>query len=164
MKRFFTIPLTKVIEEFQFERLYESSDLDQILIGSADLNRPGLQIVGFYDYFDNQRLQIVGKVEQTYLEQFPGEKRYQMLERLFSKKIPALIITRAMQAVPEMLELAEEYDVTLLRTEEPTSSLMSAPDQLPKRADCAADDAPRRFGRGIWRRDPDPGGERRWQK
>ncbi|HIU48970.1 MAG TPA: HPr(Ser) kinase/phosphatase [Candidatus Avimonoglobus intestinipullorum] len=122
----FTIPLTKVIEEFQFERLYESSDLDQILIGSADLNRPGLQIVGFYDYFDNQRLQIVGKVEQTYLEQFPGEKRYQMLERLFSKKIPALIITRAMQAVPEMLELAEEYDVTLLRTEEPTSSLMSA--------------------------------------
>ena len=122
----FTIPLTKVIEEFKFERLYESSDLDQILIGSADLNRPGLQIVGFYDYFDNQRLQIVGKVEQTYLEQFPGEKRYQMLERLFSKKIPALIITRAMQAVPEMLELAEEYDVTLLRTEEPTSSLMSA--------------------------------------
>ena len=122
----FTIPLTKVIEEFQFERLYESSDLDQILIGSAALNRPALQSVGFYDYFDNQRLQIVGKVEQTYLEQFPGEKRYQMLERLFSKKIPALIITRAMQAVPEMLELAEEYDVTLLRTEEPTSSLMSA--------------------------------------
>ena len=75
-----------MIEEFQFERLYESSDLDQILIGSADLNRPGLQIVGFYDYFDNQRLQIVGKVEQTYLEQFPGEKRYQMLERLFPKK------------------------------------------------------------------------------
>lgn len=122
----FTIPLTRVIEEFQFERLHESSDIEDILVGSADLNRPGLQIVGFYDYFDNQRLQVMGKVELTYLEQFTIEQRYRMLEQLFSKKIPALIITRAMQAGPEMLELAEKYDVTLLRTEEPTSSLMSA--------------------------------------
>ncbi len=122
----FKIPLTKVIEEFQFERLYASSDCADILISTADVNRPGLQIVGFYDYFDNQRLQILGKVELTYLEQFSSEKRYRLLETLFSKKIPALIITRAMQIWPEMLELAEKYDVTLLRTEETTSNLMSA--------------------------------------
>lgn len=122
----FKIPLTRVIEEFQFEKLYESSDCADVLISTADVNRPGLQIVGFFDYFDSQRLQIVGKVELTYLEQFPSEKRFRLLETLFSKKIPALIITRAMQVWPEMLELAEKYDVTLLRTEETTSNLMSA--------------------------------------
>ncbi|MCX7714658.1 MAG: HPr(Ser) kinase/phosphatase, partial [Clostridia bacterium] len=122
----FTIPISKVIEEFQLEKIYASSDCDNILISSADVNRPGLQIVGFFDYFDNNRIQIVGKVEITYLEEFSSEKRYEMLEMLFSKKIPALVITRGMQVFPEMLALAEKYDVMLLRTESPTSSFMSA--------------------------------------
>lgn len=122
----FTIPLTKILDEFQFERLYASSDINEIVISSADLNRPGLQIAGFYDYFDPQRIQIMGKVEFTYLEQFSSEKRYELLEKLFSKKIPLLIITRSIQVCPEMPILAEKYDVTLVRSEEPTSSLMSA--------------------------------------
>ena len=96
------------------------------MIDTADLNRPALQIAGFYDYFDANRIQIIGKVEVTYLEQFPREKRYELMDRLFSTKPPAIIITRNMQIFPEMLELAEKYDLTILRTEETTSSLMSA--------------------------------------
>lgn len=122
----FTIPLSKVVDEFQFEKLYTSDDYEDILVTCADINRPGLQIVGFYDYFDNHRLQILGKVELTYLSQFPYEKRYNLLEQLFSKKVPAIIITRGMQAGPEILELAKEYNLTVLRSEQSTSSLMSA--------------------------------------
>jgi len=122
----FTIPLGKVVDEFEFEKLYSSLDYEDVLINCADVNRPGLQIAGFFDYFDNNRIQILGKVELTYLSQFPYEKRYSLLKPLFSKKVPAIIITRAMQAGPEMIELAKEYDVTLLRTEQSTSSLMSA--------------------------------------
>lgn len=122
----FSIPLSKILEEFQFEKLYESTDVDKVLISTSDLNRPALQIVGFYDYFDPQRIQLMGKVELTYLEQFPSEKRYELLEKLFSKKIPALVITRGMQVGPEMQELAEKYDVTLVRTEESTSNIMSS--------------------------------------
>ncbi len=122
----FSIPLTKVLEEFQFEKLYSSTKLSEIQISTSDLNRPALQIVGFYDYFDPMRIQIMGKVELTYLEQFPGEQRYQLLEKLFSKRIPLLVITRGMQVGPEMLQLAEKYDVTVVRTEESTSSMMSA--------------------------------------
>ncbi len=122
----FTINLSKVVDEFQFEKLYTSTDYEDVLVKSADVNRPGLQIAGFFDYFDNQRIQILGKVELTYLSQFPYEKRYNILKPLFQKNVPALIITRGMQAGPEMLELAKENDVTLLRTEESTSSLMSA--------------------------------------
>lgn len=122
----FKIHLSKVIEQFSFERIYESSDINEIMIETSDLNRPALQIAGFYDYFDSNRIQIIGKVEVTYLEQFPREKRYELMDKLFSKKFPALIITRNMQIFPEMLELAEKHDMTILRTEESTSSLMSA--------------------------------------
>ena len=122
----FTIPLTTILEKFQFEKLYEATNVDEIQISSSDLNRPGLQIAGFFDYFDSQRIQIMGRVEFTYLEQFSGDKRYELLEKLFSKKIPLLIVTRNIQICPEMAVLAEKYDVTLVRSEESTSSLMSA--------------------------------------
>ncbi len=122
----FKIHLQKVIEEFKLEKIYASTDIDNIMIDTPELNRPALQIGGFYDYFDPKRIQIIGKVEITYLEQFPREKRYELMERLFSTKFPALIVTRNMQIFPEMLELAEKYDMTILRTEETTSSIMSA--------------------------------------
>ncbi len=122
----FTIPLNKVIEEFSCEKLYEAKKIDDVLISTADVNRPALQIVGYFDYFDPNRIQVMGKVELTYLEQFPKDKRKALLEPLFSKGIPCLVITRGMQVSPEMTELAEEYDVTLLRTEETTSAFISA--------------------------------------
>jgi len=122
----FTIPLSKVVDEFQFEKLYESSDFEDVFVESSDVNRPGLLIVGFGDYFDSKRIQILGKVELTYLEQFGYEKRYKLLELLFKTAIPAVIVTRGMQVGPEVFELAEKYDKTVLRCEESTSELMSA--------------------------------------
>ena len=122
----FKIPLSKVVDEFQFEKLYKSKDFEDIIVESTDVNRPGLLMVGFLDYFDHKRIQILGKVELTYLDQFSYEKRYQLLELLFKTKVPAIIVTRGMQVGPEMFELAEKYDKTLLRTEDSTSNLMSA--------------------------------------
>jgi len=122
----FTIPLGKVVDEFGFEKLHTSTDFDDIIISSADVNRPGLLMVGFLDYFDHNRIQILGKVELTYLEQFSYEKRYELLELLFTTKVPAIIVTRGMQVGPEVFELAQKHNKTVLRTEDSTSSLMSA--------------------------------------
>ena len=122
----FKINLTKVIDEFSLEKIYSSSDVDSITVDTPEINRPALQITGFYDYFDPKRLQVIGKVELTYLEQFARDKRYELMEELFKRKVPAVILTRNMHILPEMAELAEKYDVTLLRTEESTSSIMSA--------------------------------------
>jgi len=122
----FKIHLTKVIDEFSLEKIYASKDVDKVMIETPEINRPALQITGYYDYFDPKRLQVIGKVELTYLEQFPRDKRYELMEELFKRKVPAVILTRNMHILPEMLELAEKYDVTLLRTEESTSSIMSA--------------------------------------
>ena len=122
----FKIALNKIIEAFQLEKVFESSDIDKILICSSDLNRPGLQMVGFFDYFDAARLQVLGKVECTYLEQFTGEKRAAMLDKFFSHDFPAVIITRGIRAFPELIDAAERYNRTVLRTEMETSAFMSA--------------------------------------
>ncbi len=122
----FTIPLSKVTEDFQLEKLYESTNYDSVLIATADVNRPGLQMVGFFDYFDPLRIQIMGKVEFTYLDQCTSDQRYEILERFLQQDFPALVITRGMQVFPELMELVEKYDLTLLRTEDATSDFMSA--------------------------------------
>lgn len=122
----FSIELSVVAEEFQLEKLYESSDYENVLVSTADVNRPGLQLVGFFDHFDPQRIQIMGKVEFTYLDQFPGEQRMEMLEKLFQQQFPAMVITRGMQVYPELMTLAERYDKPLFRTEVATSDFMSS--------------------------------------
>ena len=122
----YKLPLTKIIEEFELEKIYEPKDLESMMVDNTDVNRPGLQMVGFFDYFDNNRIQIMGKVEFTYLEQLHVEERAKKIEMLMSQRIPALIITRGLQIFPEMLELAEKYNVPLLRSETGTSAFMSA--------------------------------------
>lgn len=122
----FKIHLSKVIEEFSLEKIYSASDIKEVMIDTPELNRPALQIAGFFDYFDPKRIQILGKVEITYLEQFGREKRYELMDKLFATKVPAIIVTRNMRILPDMLELAEKYDTTILRTEETTSSIMSS--------------------------------------
>ena len=122
----FTIPVTKMIEEFELEVIYEANDMDSVIIGTSDVNRPGLQMAGFFDYFDDQRIQVMGKVEFTYLEQFGTDEREKRLDTFFAHPFPALVITRGQQILPEMIELAEKYGRTLLRTELGTSEFMSA--------------------------------------
>ena len=122
----YTISLSKIIDEFELEIIYEPTDMDSVLISTADLIRPGLQMADFYDYFDSSRLQIMGKVELTYLDHLSVDERQKRLEKYFSTKFPALIISRGLQIFPEMLEYAEKYNVALLRTEDSTSAMMSA--------------------------------------
>ena len=122
----FTIPLTKIIEEFELEKIYETKDIDEILIGTADINRPGLQMIGFFNYFDHNRIQIMGRVEFNYLEQLTTDERKKRMEDFFAQGFPALVITRGQQVFPEMPELAEKYNIVLLRTEQATSAFMIA--------------------------------------
>jgi HPr kinase/phosphorylase len=88
------------------------------------VNRPALQLAGFFDYFDNTRLQMIGKVETTYLEGFTSEERRQKFEALFSRGIPALILTWGLEPFPECMEMAEKYDLTILRTQDATREIL----------------------------------------
>ena len=99
----FTVPLTKVISTMKLEVAYMPQVEGEILVSSADINRPGLQLVGFFDYFDNQRVQLIGKSELAYLSQLTPEP-------------PS----------PVALEKAKKYGVPLLVTPEATTNFSAA--------------------------------------
>ena len=126
MDALFSVSLTSLIEEFNLEVISPSSHLEKTMIVSDDVNRPGLQLAGFFDYFDSSRLQIIGKVETTFVGRFTPEKRRACFEKLLSKCIPALIYSRGIEPFPESIEMAEKYDVPVLRSQESTSHLVSA--------------------------------------
>lgn len=121
-----TVALTKFIEEFELEKIYETKDIDNVVINTADINRPGLQLAGFYDYFDARRVQLMGKAEFTFLEQFQTGDRLSRVERFFKEDFPCLVITRSLQILPEMMDLAEKYNKNLLRVDSGTSEFMSS--------------------------------------
>ena len=82
----FTISLKKIIDEFKLEVIYTPKDPAELLIDENDVNRPGLQLMGFYEYFNPERIQIIGKMEFAYLSTIDEKTRRERLELLFSQK------------------------------------------------------------------------------
>ncbi|MBQ2296533.1 MAG: HPr(Ser) kinase/phosphatase [Clostridia bacterium] len=124
MAQKFSVPLKRVIKEFSLEEVFVPENIDEISVSSADLNRPGLQLSGFYDYFDKERIQIIGKNEDSFLETFID--RQTRVERLLGQKPPAVVITRGLDVDDRTVDLAKKYGVPILRTSEGTSSFMAA--------------------------------------
>ncbi len=125
MNEKFKVSLQKVIDEFKLEVIYIHKDANELMISENDVNRPGLQLQGFYEYFDPERIQIIGKMEFAYLSTIDEKTRRDRLQMLFAQRIPALIITRELPYFAEMLELSKEYEVPLLRSKESTSNFIS---------------------------------------
>ena len=122
----FSVPLTKLIAAMRLEVAYMPPSGEEIVITCADINRPGLQLVGFFDYFDNQRVQLVGKSEMAYLSQLPEEQAEAAMEKFLAAKPVAVIQTRGGQPTPATLETAKKYGVPMLVTSEVTTSFSAA--------------------------------------
>lgn len=122
----FTVTLQQIIDEFKLEELYLPKSAEEILISENEVNRPGLQLVNFYEYFNPERMQIVGKTEFAYLSTIEENERKDIIDRFFSKKIPVLVITRGLEAFPEMIELAQKYEIPVLRSKDGTSNFVAA--------------------------------------
>lgn len=117
----FTITLQQIIDEFKLEVLYAPCEPETVLISENDITRPGLQLMGFYQHFNPERIQIIGKMEFAYLSSLSMEDRYHSLERLFKEHIMGLIITRGQPYFDEMISLGKEYGIPIMRTSESTS-------------------------------------------
>lgn len=112
--------LSDLVEEFNMEILTKAPNYTTQTVTISDVNRPALQLVGFYKYFEPMRLQILGKAEMVFLQDMMQEKRRAVLESLLRCEIPALIIARNMEVFPELIELAEKHGRTLLRIDKTT--------------------------------------------
>ena len=119
------VRLEKLVRDCGLETLACAERVGEIEIASTDINRPGLQLTGFFDYFGNDRVQVIGKVEMTYLDQLDSQSRYDALYGLFSRSVPCVVLARGMEPHPEMLELAKQFNTPLFRTAEVTTRFSS---------------------------------------
>lgn len=124
----FNVSLKKLTEKVSLDVVYTPKGLEEINVEIAEVNRPGLFLAGYYDYFDKLRLQILGLAEMNFLSGLSAEKRYERLDQLFGQQPPAVIVCRSeeLEPFPEMLELAQKHGVALLRSNEMTCTLMGS--------------------------------------
>ena len=121
-----SIPLKTLVDEFQLEVAFAATDYQKIRLTVEDVARPGLQLAGYFDHFEPMRLQVMGNVEMSYLQKLSHEERAITFDRLFSYKFPALLICRGIPIDPECFEMAQKHNVTILRSGEATSTIVSA--------------------------------------
>ena len=126
MRDTYGVPLEKMVSDFSMEVVFAASDFDQIQLTVEDISRPGLQIAGYMDHFEPMRLQVIGNVEASYLQKLTEQERAVTLDRLMSYKFPALLIARNIPVDPQCLKMAQKHNVTVLRTAEATSTIISS--------------------------------------
>lgn len=120
------ITLDKIVEDLQLEIVYGAKDMEKVKITGSEINRPGLQLADYFDRFAYERLQIIGNVEWHYLNNMSKEVRYDRFDKMFHYPIPALIISRDLKVFPEIMDLAKEHNITILRTPLPTTKFINA--------------------------------------
>ncbi len=122
----YSVPLTTVVKEFDLKVEFASTDYESIRLTVEDVARPGMQLAGYFDHFEPMRLQVLGNVEMSYLAKLSTKDRASIFDRLFSYKFPALLITRNMTPSEQCMEMAKKHNVSVLRSGEATSTIVSA--------------------------------------
>ena len=126
----YNVTLKDLIEHFELENCTPEIAVEKILITQTDVNRPALQLAGYFDYFDSSRIQMIGHVEHTYMQQKGLDYSVAMMERIMAgsedtPKPPCIIFCREIWIEDKFVELAIKYNVPLLRTDKETSSFMA---------------------------------------
>ena len=109
----YTIPLSAVIKETGLEVVCMPEDGDNRLVSSPDVNRPGLALSGYLDYFDSDRIQVIGRNEHGFLSSLPQDLRQCHIEELAATNPPAIIVTRDLPVLAELKEACEKHNVPL---------------------------------------------------
>lgn len=119
------ITMTELISKMDLKNLTPELDTEKIVLSHPEVNRPALQLTGFYDHFDNERVQMIGNVELAYLEGLSRERRMAMYDKLISSKIPCIVFCRGHQPETGVLELCNYYKVPCLSSSKTTSDTMA---------------------------------------
>lgn len=119
------VKLSKIIKKMQLVNKTPEIDTTTIWIHQPDVNRPALPLAGFYDHFDNERIQVIGYVEQAYLESMTEEERKLRYIQLLSSNIPCLVFCRDLEPDENVIESAIKYGVPILKSHDATSSFMA---------------------------------------
>ncbi len=122
----YSVSLEKIIAEMSLETIYMPPTEQLRPVVSTDTNRPGLALAGFYEYFDNERIQVFGKSEMTYLEALPPDEQARRIGDLTAHRPPAMVLARDFEAPASLIECCKRDGVPLLRSGDSTSTFMAA--------------------------------------
>lgn len=120
-----SVELKKMVEKMNLKNLTPDIDLSDKKITVPDINRPALQLTGYYDHFDSERIQIIGYVEYTYLQTLEKSKKAELYEQLLSYPIPCLIYSTDIYPDENILEIANTKNIPVFATEKKTSAFMA---------------------------------------
>ena len=119
------VEIKEIVEKMDLKNLTPEIEMEGKKVEVPDINRPALQLSGFFDHFDAERVQIIGYVEHTFLETLEAERKEKIYEELFSYKIPCLIFCRDLQPEEKLLEVARKYQIPVFQSEQETSAFMA---------------------------------------
>lgn len=122
---YYNVKLSKIMEPLQLSLLNKEVDVDKIELHQSDVNRPALQLAGFFEHFDYERLQIVGMVESAYVEEKYEDHGVAMYEKIFQAGIPCMVFCRDLKPADEVVELATKYNIPLLLCPSGTCGFMN---------------------------------------
>lgn len=125
-KSMYQVSLSTIVEKMGLKNATPEISTDDIMITQADINRPALQLAGYFEHFDSDRVQIIGMVEYTYLRKIEeNDVVVERLDRLFGAKIPCIVFCRGLEPCERLIEAAQRFHVPVLTTEQHTSAFMA---------------------------------------
>ena len=126
MRTNYTVSLERIINEFSLEVLNIPDEAEKIMITTPEINRPGLHMAGYFEYFDDARIQIIGKSEDAFLKRFTDEKAESRLRDFFGRRPATVVVARGLDVSEKSVAIAKEFNVPLLRTAESTSDFTAS--------------------------------------
>lgn len=119
------VSISKIVEKMNLKVLNPEVDTKKRKVDMADVNRPALQLTGYFDYYENKRIQIVGMVEYTYLQTLSKEEKSEIYKKFFSYSIPCVIFCRDLKPEEELIQAATAQNIPILATDYGTSTFMA---------------------------------------
>lgn len=119
------VKLSDFVKDLKIPVLYGEEKLEDIVIESSDVNRPGLQLAGFFDHFNFDRVQVIGKAEYAYFNSLDVDTKLKRLEKFMQYDFPAMVVTRDLEVTPEAIELAKKFDKVVLASKMSTTRFIN---------------------------------------
>ncbi|SFB54829.1 Hpr(Ser) kinase/phosphatase [Cohnella sp. OV330] len=118
------VKVSELVQQFQLEVVAGSEGMRRTIV-TDDLNRPGLEMAGYYDYYPAERTQILGKTELAFLEKLTSDERLERMRQICAEDTPCIIVTRGLEVPDELIQVAEERHFPVLRSTTATTTLLS---------------------------------------
>ncbi len=119
----FSVPLSDIVKDLNLNEVYIAENYEKTQITTVEINRPGLELTGYFEFFDNKRIQVFGNTEFSYLGRFGSEAQKMVIDSIFSFGPPAVIICHDIDSTPAIVEGAKLHNVSIFSTSENTSDL-----------------------------------------